>query len=128
MHCPKTCCACWEMLCTAVCPPKGPPPLGDCWNPAGGPGPNLGQVALTIAPVGAWPAALTTLAPETNALGRLGAFTTTISGDPGLDAANPTAPLPSGRDVVTGLMKCGRIHSATTRRTVMKPTSVRAMA
>ena len=31
-------------------------------------------------------------------------------------------------DFVTGLMKCGLIHSATTNRATMKPTSVTAMA
>ena len=60
-------------------------------------------------------------------------WATTENGAPGAPTSPfhrtpPRPPKPQGIDVVTGLMKCGRIHSATATRTAMNPNRVSAMA
>ena len=66
---------------------------------------------------------------RTSALGRSGGLALTVMPAPGTDweMPQPASGL-SSTAAVTGVMKCGRIHSATATRATMKPTNVTAMA
>ncbi len=96
--------ACWA--CCVACSieaffPKIPPPLLLGGGPPVG---RFGQTLLTVDDAGACPAASTTLAELTQALGMLGACAMIWAGAPGLANPKPTLPWLKGRLTVAGLM------------------------
>src|SRR5580693_2321781 len=91
--------------------------------------PGSGHAFCRNAAEGESPALLTMLLEITSAFGRSGGLALTVMPLPGADWEMPQPAFGASLTAfVTGVMKCGLIHSATATRATTKPTSVTAMA